>query len=417
MPRQRAARAAADEPRRCPGGGPPRSRSSRASGPRPARSPAAGRRAVGRSRRPRPALAVEAEVRAVRPAPGRRTARRRRRPAAAARAGSARPRRRAAPGWWPARPPAGSAARPGRAAAPPRPGRARSCPRRAAARGRRRYSMTVCSMPRPVPLLHPQRGRHRVAHGRAVRQRRELAQPHAVAEPRLARPAASTASRVLPTPPTPVSVTSGPSRTAAATRAHLVLAADEARSRAGAGCRRAAGRARARRRRPRRPPVAAAGTASPSRICWCTCAQRRAGVGAQLLDAAASRICLVGGERVGLPTAAVLREHELPGQALVERVGADRGGQLDEQLGVPPGAQRRVVAVQRDGDAARPPGRCGHRRTTGCRARRRARPATGRAPARTARPPRRPVGGGPRLGGPGAGTGAGPPTAGRSAST
>ena len=59
---------------------------------------------------------------------------------------------------------------------------------------------------------------------------RELAQPRAVRESAAARSAATcSASRVLPTPPTPVSVTSRARPSAVATRGELVVAADERR--------------------------------------------------------------------------------------------------------------------------------------------------------------------------------------------
>ena len=100
---------------------------------------------------------------------GRRTARRRPRPAAAAPATSCSPSTpsgsrlvasTATPGQC--RDQLGD--QPRRA----RPARARSCPARAAAPRRRRYSITVCSIVRPVALLHLQRRGHGVADRAAV---------------------------------------------------------------------------------------------------------------------------------------------------------------------------------------------------------------------------------------------------------
>jgi hypothetical protein len=49
-------------------------------------------------------------------------------------------------------------------------------------------------------------------------------------------------------------------------------------------------------------------------------AQRRAGIDAQLVDESFAHLP-VGLEGVGLPAAAVLGEHQVPGQAFVERMG------------------------------------------------------------------------------------------------
>ncbi len=195
-----------------------------------------------------------------------------------------------------------------------------------------------------VPLLHPERGRHRVTHGRTVGQRGELTQPRSVrelrsgaaggldGEPGLADPAdpgerdqrALAHGRQNPLDVlVPAEEPGRPPRQVAARPPGL-----------GCGWRRRAG-------------CGAVGVGVEDLLVHL--AQRGARVGAQLLDEPAANP-LVGGERVGLATAAVLREHELPGQALVERVDAGRGGDLTEELGMPSRGEGRVVAVERGGE-------------------------------------------------------------------
>ena len=101
--------------------------------------------------------------------------------------------------------------------------------------------MTVVLDAETLLLLEVQRRGDSVSHRRPVLDRRQFADRHAVgvAIP-FACSATSSASRVLPTPPTPVSVTTGPSRSAAPTFATSLLASDEA-SRAPRQIRRAAG--------------------------------------------------------------------------------------------------------------------------------------------------------------------------------
>ena len=60
-------------------------------------------------------------------------------------------------------------------------------------------------------------------------------------------------------------------------------------------------------------------------------AQRRAGIDTQLVDESFTHLP-VGLEGVGLPAAAVLGEHQLPGQAFVERMGVQCRGELHKQL-------------------------------------------------------------------------------------
>ena len=137
--------------------------------------------------------------------------------AAAAPARPARRRRRAAPGSWRARRPLGTARRGAGPAGRRRPARARSCPARAAASGWR-------STRRPSP-----RSSWRAAAASAARRRRRgpRSRPRRAGPARRSRRrrrtgraggfATSIASRVLPTPPTPTSVTSGAVRSASAT--------------------------------------------------------------------------------------------------------------------------------------------------------------------------------------------------------
>jgi hypothetical protein len=73
--------------------------------------------------------------------------------------------------------------------------------------------------------------------------------------------------------------------------------------------------------------------------------QRRAGVGAQLVGQPQAYLMVVG-QRLARPAAAVQGQHQLPGQAFVQRAGCGGGGQLGKQLSVPPQPQRPVVAVQ-----------------------------------------------------------------------
>ncbi len=67
--------------------------------------------------------------------------------------------------------------------------------------------------------------------------------------------------------------------------------------------------------------------------------QCRAGLQAELLDQGPARR-LVGLQRLGLPPAAVERDHQLPVQALTQRVGGDQRLKLADDIGVT--AQRQV---------------------------------------------------------------------------
>jgi hypothetical protein len=73
--------------------------------------------------------------------------------------------------------------------------------------------------------------------------------------------------------------------------------------------------------------------------------QRGSRIAAELVDQPLAQQPVVR-ERVGLPAAPVPRDHQLPGQALVQRVLGRRGRQLRQQPRVLPPAQRDVVAVQ-----------------------------------------------------------------------
>ena len=78
-------------------------------------------------------------------------------------------------------------------------------------------------------------------------------------------------------------------------------------------------------------------------------AQRPAGIRAELVEEPQPH-GLVSGQGVGLPPAPVQGEHQLAGQPLVQRVRRRLRGQLGEQLGMPAGAQRPVVAVELGGE-------------------------------------------------------------------
>ena len=73
--------------------------------------------------------------------------------------------------------------------------------------------------------------------------------------------------------------------------------------------------------------------------------QGRAGVGAQLLDESfphrAKRL-----ERVSLSATTELGQHQLPGQAFVERMVGNHCGELRQQLSVSTDSQARIVAVE-----------------------------------------------------------------------
>ena len=73
--------------------------------------------------------------------------------------------------------------------------------------------------------------------------------------------------------------------------------------------------------------------------------QCRTRVGAEFLDEPRPHLA-VGLERIGLATAPVLGQHELPGHPLVQRMGAHGGDERDQQLAVPACLQPDVVAVE-----------------------------------------------------------------------
>ena len=102
----------------------------------------------------------------------------------------------------------------------------------------------------------------------------------------------------------------------------------------------------------------------------------------------AVRASAEGVERIGLPATAVLGQHQLPGQAFVERVS------LQASPRAPPAAHRAVLRAAprrcdpRPPKAARPQAQSARRLSTGCRERRTARHATAVSHARTTPRPR-----------------------------
>ena len=189
-------------------------------------------------------------------------------------------------------------------------------------------------------LLQPQRRRDGVAHRGAVVERREFAEPRAVAEALLLASCGLEGEPGLADAADPGQRHQRALAQGGGDAQHLLLAADEAG--------RAPRQIGDRTVRPTAGPAAAADSA------WFAVedllvhpAQRGLGIDAQLVDEPVAHLP-VGVERVGLPAAAVLGEHQLPGQAFVERMGVQRRGELAEQLRVPSGTQRDVVAVQYD---------------------------------------------------------------------
>ena len=82
-------------------------------------------------------------------------------------------------------------------------------------------------------LVQPERGGDGLGHERRVDQARQLDQPHPVDGRQRRGLAVSSARRVLPLPPAPVSVTSRAWSSRSDTLGHLVLATHEARERSG----------------------------------------------------------------------------------------------------------------------------------------------------------------------------------------
>jgi hypothetical protein len=72
--------------------------------------------------------------------------------------------------------------------------------------------------------------------------------------------------------------------------------------------------------------------------------QFRPGLGAQLFDKHRAGI-LVGSQRLGLPPAPVQGEHQLPAQALAQRVRRHHFVQVREQPLMPPQAQPGLSAI------------------------------------------------------------------------
>ena len=103
----------------------------------------------------------------------------------------------------------------------------------------------------------------------------------------------------------------------------------------------ASSRPPARRRRAAGAERRAGGSSAGScrRICSWRRVSRRAGLDPELGDERAARV-RVGGERLGLPAAAVEREHQLSAEALAQRLARDLPLQLADHVGVP--AEREV---------------------------------------------------------------------------
>ncbi|OLT00919.1 hypothetical protein BJF90_06210 [Pseudonocardia sp. CNS-004] len=185
-------------------------------------------------------------------------------------------------------------------------------------------------------LLHAERGGHGVAHGGTVGQPGELAQPHPVGEP-VPGPARSLDGEPgLADPTDPGERDQRAVAHGVDDLADVLAPAEETRR------------------------AALEVAASPAgggeheggvglQDLLLHPAQLRPRFATQLLDEAVPDP-LVGGERIGLPPAAVLGEHQLPGQPLVEGMSAGLCGDLAEELGVPAGLEGRVVAVQRGGE-------------------------------------------------------------------
>ena len=205
--------------------------------------------------------------------------------------------------------------------------------------------------------------------------------------------AASSASRVLPTPPGPVSVKQ-PDRCGAqslADRCELVLATDRAirrrRQRAVASAPDAR-RARA-VGRPRRGGGIERGVVGEDRLVEVM--QLGSWLDPELLDEDLARVA-VGLQRVGLAAAAVQREHQLRVQPLAPRVLGRELLELGDQLRVAPGGEVGVDAhLQRREALLLQAARSRPARTARRRARRAAVPATAPAPRAAPRRHRRHV--------------------------
>ncbi|MDF2976688.1 MAG: hypothetical protein K0S40_1416 [Actinomycetospora sp.] len=206
-----------------------------------------------------------------------------------------------------------------------------------------------------LALPHPQRDRHRVADRPVVVERRQLAEPGAVGEAGLLAGGALDGEPRLADPTDPGQRDERALAEGGDDPGHVGLPADEAGDPPGQV---AHGRGGGGWRGARRCGVGRGGGDLDGRHGpgvarqdpLVDLAKPGPGVRAQFVAQPAAHL-LVGVEGVGLPAAADLGEHELAGQALVERVGAEGGGDLDDQVPVPPRAQCGVVAVQGDREA------------------------------------------------------------------
>ena len=189
-------------------------------------------------------------------------------------------------------------------------------------------------------LLQPQSGRDGMGHRGAVVERREFADTHAVAEAVLLARCGLEGEPGLADAADPGQRDQRALAQGGGNAQHLVLAPDEAGRAPWQAGRRPANREYRRLRNTRWGFAVEDLLVHP--------AQRRAGIDAQLVDESFAHLP-VGLEGVGLPAAAVLGEHQLPGQAFVERMGVQCRGELHEQLCVSSCAERDVVAVQCDG--------------------------------------------------------------------
>jgi hypothetical protein len=151
----------------------------------------------------------------------------------------------------------------------------------------------------------------------------------------------------------------------------------------------------ARRRRPAAPGRHGRPLGLPAQDLCVQPAQVGARLAADLLDQPVAQL-LIHPQRIGLPIVAVQREHQLPGQALAQRVGRDGRGQLRDQVGVQAQAELGVEEVlQQAGPHLGQPDPVGLHPRRGDPVQRIAAPQLQRGPQRLGRPRR--VGGQARL--------------------
>ena len=250
---------------------------------------------------------------------------------------------------------------------------ARSCRRPAAAAWRPGSARRACAADSPASDDRAERPHDRRGTSSGRRRAASDTKQRRPRSPRSTARAASSASRVLPTPPGPVSVSSR----ASPARSRSATAASSARGRSsGSAARQAACRAPARCARGRRGRARDRGPGSPAG------ASRSSAPGSiPSCSTSTSRASPVGLQRLRLAAAAIQRQHQLPVQALAPRMLARQPPQLGDQLGVAPGGQ-----VGLDAHLERGQPQLLQPRDLGRRERRpsRAPPAAARATARSA---------------------------------